>query len=157
MMQQKNPFKAFAVIFVLTAVMILGTLLINTVKGPTVLGTQSGTADRSTEESTQTQDINITVADSSSSEKKYTVAYIENTNLFSYFKTLQDQNVGFTFTYTDSSYGAFINSVNGCTTDTTKEFWEIMINGKSAEVGMSTYIVKPGDKIDLKISQIINY
>lgn len=149
MMQQKNPFKAFAVIFALTAVMIVGTLLINTIKGPTVLGTQSGSA--------QTQEINISVADSSSSEKKYTVAYIENTNLFSYFKTLQDQNIGFTFTYTDSSYGAFINSVNGYTTDTTKEFWEIMINGKSAEVGMSTYIVKPGDKIDLKISQIINY
>ena len=150
-MQQKNPFKALAVVVFLASIMLLGTLLLNTVKSPTVLGTQNVT------ENVISQDVLLTITDKQSQKSTFTLSYKAETNLFTYFKELQEKNTGFTFTYTDSSYGAFINSVNGYATDVSKEFWEIMINDKSAEVGMSAYIVKPGDRIELKISQIVNY
>lgn len=43
---------------------------------------------------------------------------------------------------------AYITSLNGRVADTKKnEFWELTINGKPAEVGAGSYIIKTGDTI----------
>ena len=48
---------------------------------------------------------------------------------------------------------AYVTSINGREASSDKkEFWEMKINDKSAEVGAGSYIVKEGDKIGWKIS-----
>jgi len=48
---------------------------------------------------------------------------------------------------------AFVTAINGRTTNASKkEFWELLINGKSAQVGAGSYKVKNGDKIEWRIS-----
>jgi hypothetical protein len=47
----------------------------------------------------------------------------------------------------------FVTSINGRMADAKKnEFWELTINGKPAEVGAGSYIIKSGDKIVWKIN-----
>ena len=147
-MQQKNPLKAFVAVVFVILIGFLGFTVVNNITNQPANSAVLGT------DNVATQNLEITVVNNKSEQSVYAAAYKENTTLFSILKELQDKNTGFSFTFTDSTYGAFINSVNGYTTDVTKEFWEIMINGKSAEVGISDYFVKPNDKIELKISQI---
>jgi hypothetical protein len=48
---------------------------------------------------------------------------------------------------------AFVISIDGKVADSAKkEFWELLINGKSAEVGAGSYKIKDGDKIEWRIS-----
>jgi hypothetical protein len=48
---------------------------------------------------------------------------------------------------------AFVTSINGKAADSAKkEFWEFLVNGKSAEVGAGSYKLKDGDKIEWRIS-----
>lgn len=48
---------------------------------------------------------------------------------------------------------AFITSINGKIADSKKkEFWELIINGKSAQVGAGSYIIQKGDSILWKIT-----
>ena len=48
---------------------------------------------------------------------------------------------------------AFVNSINGKAANSVKkEFWELLVNGKPAEVGAGSYKIKNGDKIEWRIS-----
>ena len=48
---------------------------------------------------------------------------------------------------------AFVISIDGKIADSAKkEFWEFLVNGKSAEVGAGSYKLKDGDKIEWRIS-----
>jgi hypothetical protein len=48
---------------------------------------------------------------------------------------------------------AFVTSINGKVADSKKhEFWELVINGVSAQVGAGSYIIQKGDSILWKIS-----
>ena len=49
--------------------------------------------------------------------------------------------------------GEFVESINGVKADN-KHFWEFIVNGKSSNVGASSYEVKDGDKIEWKLSEI---
>ena len=47
---------------------------------------------------------------------------------------------------------AFITSINGrAADDIKKEFWAFYINGKQAEVGAGSYVLKDNDKIEWKL------
>lgn len=49
---------------------------------------------------------------------------------------------------------AFVTAINGRTADSAKkEFWELLVNGKPAQVGAGSYVVKNGDKIEWRISK----
>ena len=49
---------------------------------------------------------------------------------------------------------AFVTSINGRKADEAKkEFWELLINGESSQVGAGSYKVKNGDKIEWRISR----
>lgn len=52
-----------------------------------------------------------------------------------------------------SGMGEFVQSIDGITPDS-KHFWELYINGKSSNVGASTYVLKDGDIIEWKLSLI---
>ncbi len=48
---------------------------------------------------------------------------------------------------------AFVTEINGRAADSKKrEFWELVINGQSAQVGAGSYIVQKGDSILWKIT-----
>ena len=49
---------------------------------------------------------------------------------------------------------AFVTSINDRVADSSKnEFWELVINGESAQVGAGGYKIQDGDKIEWRISQ----
>lgn len=48
---------------------------------------------------------------------------------------------------------AFVTKIDGKLAEPNKkEFWEMLVNGKQAEVGAGTYIIKSGDQIEWKLS-----
>ena len=48
---------------------------------------------------------------------------------------------------------AFVTSINGRSADSAKnEFWELLINGESSQVGAGSYEVQDGDKIEWRVS-----
>lgn len=49
--------------------------------------------------------------------------------------------------------GEFVLSIDGNAPDS-KHFWEFFVNGKSSNVGASSYTLKDGDKIEWKLSAI---
>lgn len=54
---------------------------------------------------------------------------------------------------TGTGQNAFVTGINGREADTKKhEFWELLVNGKQAEVGAGTYIIQNFDNIVWKIS-----
>jgi len=58
-----------------------------------------------------------------------------------------------TFKDYGSGMGEFVESIDGAIPDG-KHFWEFYINGKSSNVGASSYTLKDGDKIEWKLSVI---
>lgn len=54
-----------------------------------------------------------------------------------------------------SGIGDFVTAINGDKPDS-KHFWEFFINGKSSNVGASSYKPVNGDKLEWKISAISN-
>jgi len=48
---------------------------------------------------------------------------------------------------------AFVTSIDGRAADSSKnEFWELVVNGASSQVGAGSYTVQDGDKIEWRIS-----
>jgi hypothetical protein len=55
---------------------------------------------------------------------------------------------------TGESKNAFVTSINGAKADSSKnEYWELIVNGKSSQVGAGSYVVKEGDKIEWRLSK----
>jgi hypothetical protein len=52
-----------------------------------------------------------------------------------------------------SGIGEMVLSIDGVAPDS-KHFWEFFVNGKSSNVGASSYVLKAGDKIEWKLSEI---
>ncbi len=51
--------------------------------------------------------------------------------------------------------GKFVEEINGIKNNpTTNEYWGYYVNGESAQVGASNYILKQGDKIEWKYAKI---
>lgn len=69
--------------------------------------------------------------------------------------TAQDSlTISHNVAYTNyGSMGIFVQSIDGITPDS-KHFWEFFVNGKSSNVGASSYTLKDGDKIEWKVSTI---
>ncbi len=51
------------------------------------------------------------------------------------------------------SMGQFVQSIDGITPDS-QHFWELFVNGKSSNVGASSYTLKNGDQIQWKLAAI---
>ena len=50
----------------------------------------------------------------------------------------------------DSSYGPYVDSVNGVQGGTDGTYWAFYVNGTLAQVGADAYTTKAGDKIEWK-------
>jgi Domain of unknown function (DUF4430) len=51
------------------------------------------------------------------------------------------------------SMGQFVLSIDGIKPDS-KHFWDFFVNGKSSNIGVSSYVLKAGDKIEWKLTAI---
>jgi hypothetical protein len=77
----------------------------------------------------------------------------ENENAFDFMSRLEESNPEFTFTYSDSSFGKFVTAINGIEADSTKQFWELNVNGVPAAVGIAELVLQPGDIIAWKLTE----
>jgi hypothetical protein len=50
----------------------------------------------------------------------------------------------------DSSYGPYVDSINGVTGGTDGKYWTFYVNGAQAQVGAGAYTTKATDKIEWK-------
>ncbi|HKU18945.1 MAG TPA: DUF4430 domain-containing protein [Candidatus Saccharimonadales bacterium] len=50
----------------------------------------------------------------------------------------------------NSSYGVYVESINGVAGGTSSKYWMLYVNGKQAQVGASSYITKAGDVVTWK-------
>jgi antitoxin component of MazEF toxin-antitoxin module len=76
---------------------------------------------------------------------------VENENAFDFMTRLEETNPEFTFEYSDSSFGKFVTAINGIEADSTKQFWELNVNGSPAAVGISDLVLQPGDIVAWKL------
>lgn len=52
--------------------------------------------------------------------------------------------------------GEFVLSIDGIKPDN-QHFWQLYVNGKSSSVGAGSYVLKEGDKVEWKLSEIKSY
>ena len=64
----------------------------------------------------------------------------------------QTSNSEFKFEVQSASYGDYVTSINGIKTDSTKDFWELLVNGQESMVGISAYIPKNNDVISFTLA-----
>ncbi len=57
----------------------------------------------------------------------------------------------FTLTTKEFSFGKMITGINGVQAEEASEFWEIVVNGKQAQVGASELVIKAGDEVKLSL------
>jgi hypothetical protein len=50
----------------------------------------------------------------------------------------------------DSSYGPYVDSINGVRGGANGKYWAFYVNGQMAAVGAADYATKPGDSIEWK-------
>lgn len=47
---------------------------------------------------------------------------------------------------------AYVTTINGVLADSTKEYWQFIVNGESASVGAGSYVTKDSDTITWKLT-----
>lgn len=122
----------------LTAVIIAAFVAIVTLTG-VALSRQNHAENTQKNSSTQTQHTVVQTG-------LKTVSYdgVEGKNALELLKSKA------TVTTKQSSYGEYVDTVNGVQGGTDGKYWTFYINGKMAQVGAADYKTKDGDKIEWK-------
>lgn len=88
--------------------------------------------------------------------KDYYTKFVSSTTVFNLMAKLQSENK---ISFSGKEYsgmGFFVDEINGIKNDNlTGKYWIYYINGKSAQVGVSNYIIKPNDLIEWKYEKSI--
>jgi AAA15 family ATPase/GTPase len=91
--------------------------------------------------------INISFSDTESIELESN--YEKKVTVFELLKTLDEKREDFSFTYTEyEGLGASPEKFNDYEIDPASEWWKFLVNGQMSNVGISSYEVKPGDKVE---------
>ncbi len=97
--------------------------------------------------------VNILITDPFGNSTAYSYDYVEGKSVFDILKELDNSNEGLVVSYTeDPTFGAYINNINNYEIDTSSQFWEFLVNNEQAPLGISSYIVSPGENIEFKIT-----
>jgi hypothetical protein len=83
--------------------------------------------------------------------KDYVLKYVEGEKGIEFLRRLSKENSDFSFATKAYSFGEMMMTVNSKQADSTKEFWELKVNGKQAEVGISDLILKSGDALEFNL------
>lgn len=99
------------------------------------------------------QNIEIIVQDPITKDvKTYDHVAQKGESLLVFMRSLQDQNVGFKFDYSESEYGTLVTGINGYEANSDQgEFWKFFINNISSEQSVSEFMVTGGDVIRWEI------
>lgn len=97
--------------------------------------------------------VNIFISNNFGNTTQYTYNFVEGKSVLDVLKELDNLNEDLSVAYTeDPTFGAYINNFNNYELDTSSQFWEFLVNGEQSTVGISSYIVSPGDSIEFKIT-----
>lgn len=69
-------------------------------------------------------------------------------------QTAESEHSSFSFKVKEYSFGDLVTTIDGDTPDPSSAYWEFLVNGKEAQVGVSSYIVKKNDIITFIISSL---
>lgn len=83
--------------------------------------------------------------------KEYVLKYVNGEKGIEFLRRLMKENTDFSFATKSYSFGEMILTVNSKQADETKEFWELKVNGKQAEVGISDLVLKNGDALEFNL------
>lgn len=83
--------------------------------------------------------------------KEYVLKYVNGEKGIEFLRRLMKENTDFSFATKSYSFGEMILTVNSKQADETKEFWELKVNGKQAEVGISDLGLKNGDALEFNL------
>lgn len=84
--------------------------------------------------------------------KEYTLKHVNGEKGIDFLRRLMKENPdNFSFATKSYSFGEMLLTVNSKQADETKEFWELKVNGKQSEVGISDLVLKDGDSLELNL------
>ena len=92
------------------------------------------------------------IVKSSNDEQSYTQSAYEDETAFDILNKLKMENK-IEFEYTTFDFGVMVDSINGVKADSKKEFWQLLVNGKPSNVGVSDYKIKEGDILSFELTQ----
>lgn len=92
------------------------------------------------------KDIGITVIDDTGKE----VQYFDNTNA-EYLRTVLDEleQQGFSYSGDESTFGYYIDTVNGVKADNITAYWAFYVNGDYCSYGVDNQPVNDGDMFEI--------
>ncbi len=92
------------------------------------------------------KDIGITVIDDTGKE----VQYFDNTNA-EYLRTVLDEleEQGFSYSGDESTFGYYIDTVNGVKADNITAYWAFYVNGDYCSYGVDNQPVNDGDMFEI--------
>jgi hypothetical protein len=87
-------------------------------------------------------------------DENYSSAYKQNRSVYELMVDLQMSD-GLEFEATDygPSLGYFVQSISGRRGD--DEYWSFYVNGDLAKVGVSSYVLDPGDKVEWRLESAV--
>lgn len=138
---------ASIIIFVLS---IFGVIIVNNDDQILISPQQNIVTENS---NTQSQTLSIKVVDANQIEKNYSYDFnLQNiNNLEEIFNVLDQTSEEFSIAYKEFDFGKMITTVNGYEAKN-NEFWNLIHNGESAQVGVSQLQVNPGDTVQLALT-----
>ncbi len=84
--------------------------------------------------------------------KEYIIKYVSGEKGIDFLRRLMKENPdNFSFATKSYSFGEMLLTVNSKQADETKEFWELKVNGKQSEVGISDLVLKESDILELNL------
>lgn len=151
-MNKKNQYAIF-VIFVVIILLILGFIfyrnsLIN--QNNTNNSNVNPVSNNIVEEDLA---VTILISDPFGNSTEYTYEYTEGKSVLDVLKELDNSEDDLVVSYTeDATLGAYINNFNNYEIDESSQFWEFLVNAEASVVGISSYVVKPGDRIEFRVT-----
>jgi hypothetical protein len=82
---------------------------------------------------------------------KYELKFTSGDTLTDGLQKLAATNSTFTYQATSGQYGNFLNTVDGVTADSTREFWNIKVNGNDSDLGMDSLKLNEGEQLQLML------
>ena len=100
-----------------------------------------------------TAQITIQIDQTDNSIISYQSSFTPGVNLETVMQNLVSSgNSDFAYEIQSASYGDYVTSLNGTKADSTKEFWELLVNGQESMVGISAYMPKNNDVISFALT-----
>lgn len=115
---------------------------------------QSNTDNKGSDNSVVYSQENLIINVNAQSQNKgiYMVDFSKGQSLLNIMQKLKETDNSFSYVTEEASFGSFIKSINNIVADTTKEFWNIKINGSDSTVGISDIYPNNNDSISFNLT-----